>query len=103
MAKKSAISKAEHVRQMIGHLGMDTRPKDIIAKLAEKNIKVSPAQVSNIKAVMKKSGSSGSGRGRRSAAGSLSIDDLVAAKKLADQLGGVAAAQRALDALARLR
>jgi hypothetical protein len=102
MAKKSATSKAEHVRQMIGQLGMETRSKDIIAKLAEKKIKVSPAQVSNIKSSMK-AAAGGGGSGRRSAAGSPSIDDLVAAKKFADQLGGVAAAQRALDVLARLR
>jgi hypothetical protein len=33
----------------------------------------------------------------------LSIDDLVEAKKLVDQLGGIAEAKNALDALEKLR
>jgi hypothetical protein len=39
----------------------------------------------------------------RSAAGTLSVDDLIAAKQLADSMGGLLAVHKALDTLEQLR
>jgi len=101
-------------------------PNEIVAALGKKGIKVSPGLASNVKytsgpkrlkkktgkkkAGKKKAGKKKAGKrkvvkrrrpGRRAAA-ELSADDLLAAKQLADQLGGIGEVRRALDTLERL-
>lgn len=75
-----------------------TKTKDVVAALkVEKDIRVSGPMLNTLK------GKVGRGDSRRGAAvrrmPSLSIDDLVAAKKLADQLGGVEKKARAAIAV----
>jgi hypothetical protein len=87
------------------------RPRDVIATLAAEDISVSSAQVSTtLRAMgMRRRGrgpkAAGATRGRpaMSASGTLSLDSLLAAKKLVVALGSVEAAKTAVDALAKLR
>jgi hypothetical protein len=101
-APTTEINKSEEIRQQFKTLGKKARPKDVVAALAAKGIKVAPAQVSVIrtkligKSKMKKANAS-------SATRSVSVADLEAAKKVADKLGGIDAVRTALEVLARLR
>lgn len=105
-------NKAEAIRQAAKSLGKKVRPRDVIAMLKEQGIEVSSAQVST---TLKAMGMRRTRRGRKPASGavagaprassrfeSVTIEDLVAAKKLVNQLGSVQAASQALSALARL-
>lgn len=106
-AKDTGVSKSESVRQYLA-ANPDAGPKQVSDALAKQGIKVSPTLVSGVKfhlakkgkakkakAVQKQPAAPGSGR-------SLSLDDLVEAKKLADRLGGLDNAKAALEALAKL-
>lgn len=83
-----------------------------IAKLIQTahSIKVSPAMVSTVLSQDRSRGGKPAKRGRPPRAGSrvsrtsgnLSVDALVRIKKLADEMGGVAEARRALDALSQI-
>jgi hypothetical protein len=106
-------SKADSIRRVAEGMGKRVRPRDVIAALRGEGIEVSFAQVGQ---VLKTMGMRRRRRGRKPAgermssaraahtAGStsLSLDALIAAKKLADQLGGVHVAKQAMDALAKL-
>jgi hypothetical protein len=97
-------SKAQAVRDEFAAQGADARPKDVIAALKAKGIEVAPAQVSNIKATLSsKKGAKKSKGGAAHANGELSLDSLLEAKKLAERLGGVEVALKALTALSRLQ
>jgi hypothetical protein len=84
-------------------------PKDVIAAMAAKKIKVSSNLVSAIKGKLK-GGTVRSAvrRGRPvkrrggDGNGSISIDALLAAKRLVDEVGGVERAKEAIDVLGRL-
>jgi len=90
------------------------KPKEIVAAMKEKGLDVSPQMVSTIKTKYKgrrrrkMSGQEvGNGlvndrRGRPRKSGKVSIEQLIAVKRLADQVGGVQAAREALDVLAKL-
>lgn len=101
---KNGTSKSESIRQvLLRELGRDAAPKDVIARLATRNIKVSPAHVSNVKAALaRKEGQPGL-RPRKDTGDALSVNVLMDAKIMADKLGGIDTAKRALDVLARLR
>ena len=119
MARTAQMSKADAIRDSVSRLGRKARPRDVIADLADKGVTVTSPQVS---ALMKKLGfkrrrrrggraaSNGAAtkaatrvkRGPR-AAGSISASDLLDAKKLADQLGGVEKLKKALDLLEQLQ
>lgn len=98
-------NKAEAIRHAAKSLGGKVRPRDVIAMLKERGITVSSAQVST---TLKRMGMRPKGRGRKAGAvaangsRSINIDDLLAAKKLVEQLGSVEAASQALSALAKL-
>lgn len=102
-------SKADSIRQVAGAMPKPVRPRDVVAALKERGISVSAAQVSQ---VLKGMGLKRRRRGRKPAAmagratsstsESLSLENLLAAKKLVDHLGSVEAAKQAVDALARL-
>ena len=93
---RTKINKAEKIRETLEKLGPDVRTKDVIATLAEQKITVAPAQVSNIKAVLR-----GPKKGKRGIKGTnghgdlISLSGLQAAKKLVESLGSVEAAQHA--------
>ncbi|HEV3342968.1 MAG TPA: hypothetical protein VG125_21520 [Pirellulales bacterium] len=107
-----AASKADHIRRVVGGMGKRVRPRDVIAALGSEGISVSYAQVGQVlKGLgMRRRGRKGAGRRtgaraggqRRAAATEISLEALIAAKKLADALGGVQAAKQAVDALAKL-
>lgn len=107
----AGTSKADSIRQVAGGMPKPVRPKDVVAALADQGISVSSAQVSQ---VLKGMGLKRRRRGRKPAAmagrattsismsESLSLENLLAAKKLVDHLGSVQAAKQAVDALVRL-
>lgn len=103
-------SKAESIRQSIRRFGKTFRPRDVIADLAEKGIEVSSAQVSTIAKTLgmrprrKGRGAATAGIARTTAKRSaeVSLDALVATKRLSDQLGGIENVKSALDALAKI-
>ena len=99
MARKK-VSKAAHIRAALESMGKDAAPKDVIAALATRKIKVSAAQVSNLKTSLN-GGTKNPRKTRGSKKGSLSLKDLMAAKKFAGELG-IEKAQEALAALAKL-
>jgi hypothetical protein len=80
-------------------------PTVIKEALAKEGIKVSDSLISAVK-YKKPKASPGKKRGRPATAASngatVSIDSLVAIKKLVDQLGGVAAAEKAIAVLKQL-
>lgn len=104
MAKRAGrrkVNKAQAIRDVLNAKGPNTAPKEVMAELANKKISVSAAQVSNVKADLrrKSGGLSTNGRGK----GGVTLESLLEAKQLADKLGGVDQAKRALDTLAKLR
>lgn len=103
-ASSSSATKAEQIRQVAKSMGGKVRPRDVTAKLAEQGVTVSSAQVSTVLAAM---GMKRRKPGRRAAvtervASTLTLDSLLAAKKLVTQLGSVEAAKTAVDALSKL-
>ncbi len=97
---RKKTSKAEHIRQALSSLGSDARSKDVIAAVAAKKVKVSSAMVANVRARLK--GGEGATKARRGKDGRFRMADLLAAKRLADQLG-LDRAREALATLAKLR
>jgi len=107
----TGASKADSIRQVAQGMQRPIRPRDVVAALNEQGISVSSAQVSQVLKGMglkrrrrrgRKSGVTTRNRIATSTSEMLSLDNLLAAKKLVDQLGGVAAAKQAVDALAKL-
>jgi hypothetical protein len=110
--KKSAseqLSKAEMIRQTAKSLGKSVRPRDIIAKLKEKDVEVSHALVSStLKAAGFRRKRRGRTAGKRTVrtpatANGLSLDALIAAKLLIEKVGGIGKAEAAISALKKLR
>jgi len=116
--KKAGVNKSEEIRKLAGEMkakGEKPRPVVIIATLEKRGITVSSPQVS---IVLKKMGfrptrGRKAGRGvrkatvaerRPSAAGgsTVSVEEVLAAKKVAQQLGGTDKALAALTALKRI-
>jgi hypothetical protein len=97
---RTKVNKAAKIRETFGALGPSARPRDVIAKLAAAKIKVSSAQVSNVKATMH---GHSNGHKKNGKSTKISVDDLVAVKKLVESLGSVRRAEKALAALAQLQ
>ena len=103
MAEKKGVNKSEEIRKAAKAMqekGEKPRPVVIIATLKKQGIAVSSPQVSM---VLKRMGLRPS-RGRKAAAtggrsGGISVEDLLAAKKLVSQFGTTARAMAALEAL----
>jgi hypothetical protein len=78
-------------------------PKEITEALGKDGIKVTPAFVSTVLSNDRRKGRKGRRKGGRPrGGGDNSFADLVQAKKLADQMGGVEKARAALNALAKI-
>lgn len=92
----SGGTKADAIRGVFGEMGAKARSRDVVATLAARGIKVTSAQVSTLRKTV------GSNRAKVATAYSVSLDHLMAAKALAQRLGGIAVAQRALESLAKL-
>jgi len=114
---KRANSKSAAIREYVA-THPDAGPTAVCAALKAKGITISPAHVSNVKAAMvkkaKKSAGSASSngrarrkpgrRGRPAGAGdSVSLSQLVEARKFAAQVGGVDHAVSLLQSLAKLQ
>jgi hypothetical protein len=102
-AEPASGTKADAILEAAKSLRKPVRPRDVIAQFAEKGITVSDAQVGQ---VLKGMDMRRRKRGRRpvvtTIASTLTLDSLLAAKKLANQLGSVEVAKRAVEALAKL-
>lgn len=110
-APAAGETKADAIRRIAQAMGKRVRPRDVIAALKSEGTEASFAQVGQ---VLKSMGmrprrgrmsrtEAGLPRAPRSTESStISLDALMAAKRLADQLGGVRAAKEAMDALAKL-
>jgi hypothetical protein len=104
-AGAQGTSKAQAIRDAISHLGRRTRPRDVIAHLKEGGVTVSPAQVSAVRKGFRTNGrlkrSVAAAPGKRHAQGGISVEHLIAAKRLVDQVG-LDAARTALEFLVKL-
>ena len=112
-SEKKGVNKSEEIRKIASAKSGKVRPKDVIAALKDRGIVVSSPQVSM---VLKRMGfrrrsrgtaaagrSAGSARmGGARASGPVTVEDLLTARKLAEQLGGTDRALLALEALKRL-
>jgi arginine repressor len=118
MAKKPAeTSKSDEVRKLANALkakGEKPRPSVIVAELKKQGIDVAPAQVSIVlkkmgfRPLRKRKGAAKAAAGKAAAAKAgpkkasvVSLEDLLAAKKVAGSLGGTDKAIAALQALKR--
>ncbi len=106
MAKKSGgPNKSVAIRDYKAAHG-DAGPKAIAEGLAKDGIKVTPAFVSTVLSNDKRKsgkGRRGKRRGRRPGPqGNQALASLIQAKKLAEQMGGIEPARKALNALAKL-
>jgi hypothetical protein len=95
---RTGVNKAEAIRGAWAELGASARPRDVIASLALRGIEVTSAQVSTLR----KKGLRRRGPAASSAAYSVPFDHLLAAKGLAQRLGGIAHAREAIATLAKL-
>ncbi len=118
MKKAVTVNKAQAIRDYLGKHPEATATV-VIPALAKEGITVSSALVSNTRSRLKKAGATNKSvtkknaakpaipitteESSRAAGDRLSVDDLVEAKKLADELGGIDEARDALDVLERLR
>ena len=99
------VNKAQAIRDAAKKLGKKVRPKDIISALAAEGITVSSPQVSStLKAAgyrrTRRTTSTGSHANSKSI--EVSLEHLLAAKALANKLGSIEAAKRAIDVLTKL-
>jgi len=106
MAKKSTSgTKSASIRNYKAD-NPSAKPKQIAEALSKAGEKVTPAFVSTVlsndkrRGKKRRGGKPGRKPGRASAAAG--IESLMQAKRLADQMGGVAKAKAALDALAKI-
>ena len=97
---RTKVNKATKIREEL-EKNPEARPKDVIAALATKKIRVAPAQVSIIRTGLR-SKSKKNGR-KASSNGHLAINYLLAAKKIVEQLGSIGKASTAIAALAKLQ
>ena len=96
---RGGVSKADAIRAKFEQLGFDARPRDIIAALKTEGVKVTSAQVSMLRAKLAKNGKPAKSV---AIASSVPFEHLVAAKQLADRLGGIQEARAALESFAKL-
>jgi hypothetical protein len=103
-------SKVAAIRSAAKSLGKKVRPRDVIAMLKEQGIEVSPAQVSTTLRAM---GMRRTRRGRKvrlsavahktmASSTHVSITNLIAVKRLVEQLGGIEQTKTVVSALAKL-
>ncbi len=108
-AGAGSLVKADLIRAEIQAMGARFRPRDVVASLDKKGVVVTSSHVIS---VAKSLGMKRRRRGRPARAAAIraggvhaervSLNDLIAAKRLAEKLGGIEAAASALAALARL-
>src|SRR4051812_32464293 len=97
MARFKRGAKSAGIREYL-EANPGAMPREVVAALKEGGLKVSAQMVS----VLKGKTNGGGRRGRRRSVGNVNVDALVQAKKLVDQIGGIAQAQEALSVLSKL-
>ena len=96
MARFKRGAKSAAIREYLA-ANPGAMPKEVVAALKNKGLKVSAQMVSVLKGKAKTGG-----RRQGRAAGNLNVESLLQAKKFVEQLGGIAKAQEALAVLAKL-
>ncbi len=81
----------------------DAKPKEGVAALAAQGVRVETQYFSTVKNNWKTKRAATGGSDLSGAGSRVTVDQLLRAKALADQLGGVDSLRKALDALERLR
>lgn len=108
-----ANSKAKMIERKFHSMGKGTRPRDVIVALAAEGVSVTSSQVSTVRSEMRNRrkvrameaalGSAPAANSRAGTGGAaLQFGDLLAAKQLADRLGGIESLRSALAALDQL-
>ncbi len=93
---RSKVNKAEAIRGGWRELGADARPRDVIALLKSRGITVSSAQVSTLR------NSAGTAKNGATDGKPVPFEHLIAAKRLAESVGGIEQARQALSSLSKL-
>jgi hypothetical protein len=99
MAKRKH-NKSEAIRQLLA--SGTTNPAEIVAALAKKKIKVSPALIANVKA-RETQGKKRRKKKKASANGHLDLKTLLQAKGLIEATGSLDAAKKAIEMLGQLQ
>lgn len=102
---KDGVNKSQLIRDTFAKLGRRARPRDVIEVLAKDGIHVSRALVTNVlnrDLQSKQRGRVAGTRRRNSMQATLSVSELLTAKKLVEESGSVDAARQVLDAYSRL-
>ena len=94
-------NKSDAIRDYLAK-NKDAKPKEIIEALAKQGIKVSQALVGNVKFTSGKKTVKAKKKAGRPPRADLTAADLLEAKRLADQLGGISKAKQALETLEKL-
>jgi len=101
---KAKVNRSQAIRDYLAK-NAKASANEIKEALAKEGIQVSDSLISAVK-YKKPKGKRGKKRGRPAGAASngaaISIDSLVAAKKMVDQLGGIEAAEKAIAVLKKL-
>jgi len=101
------INKSQSIRDAFQELGRSAHPKEIRIALTEKGIDVSSAQISNVRTAMrakrKQRMASVPTRTVETSPGAITVDHLLAAKKLVEQVGSIEAAQQAVQVFGKLQ
>lgn len=101
MARIKRGAKAQAIREALEKTP-EASAKEIVASVKESGLRVTPQMVYSLKT--RAAAGPKKKRGRKASLnGKVSLDTLILAKKLADQLGGVEKAKEAMDALAKLQ
>ena len=108
--KASGINKSQVIREYLAK-NPDASPKQVVEALGADGIEVSEGLASNVKYTSRNKVGTARRRGRppgrltrttRNGA-SVTAEDLLNAKKLVDNMGGIDVARRAIDTLEQLR
>ena len=105
MARKKAPNKSQAIRDYYD-ANPSAKPKEVASELKKKGIKVSAAFVSTIRSTSKrktgKIGKPGRPAGSSRKNGQVSVDMLLKAKDLVNEMGGIQQAKTAIAALEKL-
>jgi hypothetical protein len=97
MTINSQLNRAAAIRELLLELGIQTPPREIIGRLRDNGIDdVSPQQVSNEKAKLRK-------KGAVARVDDLPVSVLKKVKSLVDEIGSIEVVRRALDELLELQ
>ena len=114
-APKAVINKSEEIRKVAKELqakGEKVRPKTIVEILEKRGIKIAPPQASMVlkkagfRPARRKSGAAAGATGpvvKKTSKSTLSVDDLLRAKKIAEEFGGAEKLVNAISALVELQ